>query len=129
VEQFLIFIDGGHKRVVSNDGTRFSGLCNGCIMIVEASVIFNELHDRSIRAVYTKGCLDGSIHCNPALLLHGGHGEDVRKGFWVVPHTAEVLEVTNLGGDLSATVSVDLEDTSTLTDVCEEVTVVKNIDC
>jgi len=31
-------------------------------MIVEAGVIFNELHDGSIRAVYAKGRLDGGIH-------------------------------------------------------------------
>jgi len=79
VEQFLVLSNGGHKRVVGNDGTRFSGLWNGCVVIVEASVIFDELHDGSIGAVYAKGCLDGSIHCNTALLSDGGHGEDVCK--------------------------------------------------
>jgi len=126
VEQFFIFIYGGHKRVVSNGSTRISGLWNGCVMIVEASVILDKLHDGSIRAVYAKGCLDSSIHRDLALFLHGGHGEDVCKGFWVVPHTAKILEVTNLGRDLGTTVCVNLEDASTLTYVGKEMVVVEN---
>jgi len=129
VEQFLIRIYGGYKRVASNISTRISGLCNRCIMIVEASVIFDELHDGSIRAVYAKGRLDGSIHGNAALLTHGSHGEDVHEGLWVVPHTAKILEVTNLGCNLSTTICVHLEDASTLLDVKKEMTVAENIDC
>jgi len=82
---------------VADVSTRISGLCNRCVMIVEASVIFNELYDRSIRVMYTKSGLDGSVHGDVALLSYGSHREDVCQGFWVVPHAAKVLEVTNLG--------------------------------
>jgi len=97
-------------------------------VIVEAGVIFDELCDGSIRAVYAKGCLDGSIHCNPALLSHGGDGEDVCKGFWVVPHTAKILEVTNLGRNLGTAVCIYFEDASTLSYVGKEMTVAENVD-
>jgi len=97
VEQFLIHIYGGYKRVVSNISTRISGLCNRCIMIIEAGVVFNELHDGSVRPVYTKGRLDSGVHGDAALFLHGSHGENVHEGLRVVPHAAKVLEVTDLG--------------------------------
>jgi len=67
VEEFLILGYGRDERVVGNISTSFSGLANRCVVIVEAGVIFNELHDGSVRSVYTKGCLDGSVHGDPTL--------------------------------------------------------------
>jgi len=74
----------------------------------------------SIEAAYAKGCLDGSIHHNLALLLHGGHGENVCKGFWVVPHTSKV--------HLGTAIRIYFEDASTLSFVGKEMTVVENVD-
>jgi len=97
VEEFLICVYGRYKRVVGNISTSFSGLGNGCIVIVENGVILDELHDGSVRLVYTMGCLDGRIHGDPALFPYGRHGEDVREQFWIVPHAPKILEVSNEG--------------------------------
>ena len=84
-KQFFVFGNCRKQRITGNGKVSIVRFVD-----VEAGLMFNERHDRTVGLMYVDGWLLRGIHRDAAYLTDLGERQNVRDGLSVVPYFAEV---------------------------------------
>jgi len=72
------------KRVVNNVLVQIRLDGSGGVVVVEARIVLDELHDRAIRMMDAEGSFNRRVHCDATELANGGEREDVGQRVGIV---------------------------------------------